>query len=160
MNLVTNYPPHISSQSMIHLWMLIMALRVNLTVFMWATMHYYNTACIWEGVYYFSFSLWRFVKSERETSVSSPCLSSPFLASGRVKVFARLLSLRGSGYWWLSFWGLYRHLIQPHAGAPHRQTLFSHVSKIDAHMLGKALQDFHAIFQCKCSKQGKRWMAG
>lgn len=42
---------------------------------------------------------------------------------------------------------LYRHLIQPCAGALHKKTLLRHISKIDVHMLRRAPQVFSAVFQ-------------
>lgn len=41
---LVSYPPPMSSLSIICLWMLIMALRVNLVGFMWVMTHYRNTA--------------------------------------------------------------------------------------------------------------------
>lgn len=74
-----------------------------------------------------------FVKSEREASVSSPWLSSAFLVSNQVRVSSQVNVMEGI---WLQVGilrALYRHSIQSHAGALHKQTLLSHVSKIVPH---------------------------
>ena len=51
-------PIHYMAQPVVFLWMLIMALRVNLICFMWAMMYFYLAAWIRGGLYSISFPHW------------------------------------------------------------------------------------------------------
>lgn len=116
---------------------------------MWAVTHSYNTACIQEGLYYFSFSLWDLLSlKERQVSLLL-LLCLPFFLCRAAESLCQVAVTVGIWLLVAILRALYRHLIQPRAGAPHKKTLLSHVSKIDTHMLGEASQVFSAIFQCK-----------
>lgn len=58
---------------------------------MWAMTHYYNTACVEEGLYYFCFSLWDLL-SLKERQVCLFLLSLPFFLCLAAQSLARLLS--------------------------------------------------------------------
>lgn len=108
---------------------------------MWAVTHYYNTACIQEGLYYYSFSLWDLL-SLKERQVSLLLLRLPFFLCRAAESLCQVTVTEGIWLLVAILQELYRHLIQPRAGAPHKKTLLSHISKIDAHMLGGGVSSF------------------
>ena len=116
-----NYPSPMSSLFMIDLKLLIRALRVNLTCLMWAMTHYHNTACFYEGLHNFNFSLWSFLNLKRKAAIFLP-RRCPLFMYRAAESIAKLLSLRVYGYWWFSF-KYCGQLTECHAGALQKKAL-------------------------------------